>query len=53
MNRIDDYGYWRGARKAIDEFLMHRGINGCLRRLDYSGRFLLKPGAGHISSAAQ
>jgi len=51
--QFDDYGYWRGARKAIDEFLMHRGINGCLRRLDYSGRFLLKPGAGHISSAAQ
>lgn len=51
--RFDDYGSWRGARKAIDEFLRHRGISGCLNRLDYSGRFLLKPGQGRISSAAQ
>jgi hypothetical protein len=51
--QFDDYGYWRGARKAIDEFLEHRGINGHLKRLDYSGRFLLKPGQDRISSTAQ
>jgi len=41
--QLDDYGYWRGARKAVDEFLKSRGIEAPLRRLDYSGRFLIKP----------
>lgn len=48
--QLDDYGYWKGARKAVDEFLARRGIQSPLRRLDYSGRFLIKPGP--ISSAA-
>lgn len=42
--QFDDYGYWKGARKAVDEFLAQRGISLPLRRLDYSGRTLLKPG---------
>ena len=41
--QFDDYGYWKGARKAVDEFLRTRGIGVPLRRLDYSGRSLLKP----------
>ncbi len=41
--QFDDYGYWEGARKAVDEFLERRGINLPLLRLDYSGRFLIKP----------
>lgn len=41
--QFDDYGYWKGARKAIDEFLANRGIEAPLRRLDHSGRALLKP----------
>jgi len=41
--QFDDYGYWQGARKAVDEFLDRRGIRAPLRRLDYSGRFLVKP----------
>ena len=41
--QFDDYGYWQGARKAVDEFLEQRQINGSLQRLDYSGRFLIKP----------
>lgn len=40
--QLDDYGYWKGARKAIDEFLEQRGIHTPLQRLDYSGRFLVK-----------
>ncbi len=40
--QLDDYGYWKGARKAVDEFLDRRGIQRPLRRLDYSGRFLIK-----------
>ena len=41
--QFDDYGYWKGARKAVDEFLEKRGIRVPLRRLDYSGRSLIKP----------
>jgi O-methyltransferase len=40
--QLDDYGYWKGARKAVDEFIDQRGIEGRLQRLDYSGRFLIK-----------
>jgi hypothetical protein len=43
--QLDDYGYWKGARKAVDEFLERRKIQAPLERLDYSGRFLVKPGA--------
>jgi hypothetical protein len=41
--QLDDYGYWQGARKAVDEFLGRRGIQSPLQRLDYSGRFFVKP----------
>jgi hypothetical protein len=41
--QLDDYGYWKGARKAVDEFIEQRGIQAPLQRLDYSGRFLIKP----------
>jgi O-methyltransferase len=41
--QFDDYGYWKGARKAVDEFLDARGIRAPLKKLDYSGRILVKP----------
>jgi O-methyltransferase len=41
--QIDDYGHWKGARKAVDEFLRRRSIQVHLRRLDYTGRQLIKP----------
>ncbi len=40
--QFDDYGYWAGARKAVDEFLYRRSISTPLRRLDYCGRQLIK-----------
>jgi hypothetical protein len=40
--QFDDYGYWQGARKAVDEFLAKRSISHRLERLDYSGRQLIK-----------
>jgi predicted O-methyltransferase YrrM len=40
---IDDYGHWKGARKAVDEFLRQRSINVHLRWLDYTGRQFIKP----------
>ena len=42
--QFDDYGYWKGARKAVDEFFAKRDIEASLKRLDYSGRWLEKPG---------
>ncbi len=39
--QFDDYGHWAGARKAVDEFLSARGIDG-LVKLDYSGRQMRK-----------
>jgi O-methyltransferase len=41
--QFDDYGYWKGARKAVDEFFEARGIRPDLTKLDYSGRSLVKP----------
>jgi O-methyltransferase len=40
---IDDYGHWRGARQACDEYLLEKGIHILLNRLDYTGRIALKP----------
>lgn len=43
--QFDDYGYWKGARRAVDEFFAKRNINVKLTRLDYSGRSMQKPSA--------
>jgi predicted O-methyltransferase YrrM len=40
--QFDDYGYWKGARKAVDEFFNKRKTKVNLRRLDYSGRLFTK-----------
>ena len=37
---IDDYGYWTGARKAVDEYF---GGSLFLSRIDESGRVAIKP----------
>ncbi len=42
--QIDDYGTWAGAQKAVDEFLCKRSIKTDLRRLDCTGRQLIKAG---------
>jgi len=44
--QIDDYGFWKGARKAVDEFFDSRSITPELKRLDYSGRQLIKTRSG-------
>lgn len=39
---IDDYGHWKGSRKATDEYFQtHPGI--LLNRIDYTGRIGTKP----------
>jgi O-methyltransferase len=37
---IDDYGHFKGARKAVDEYLKGHGI--LLQRVDYSCRLPIK-----------
>jgi len=40
---VDDYGHWRGARKAVDEYLEgHPQAAILLNRIDYSGRIGVK-----------
>ena len=40
---VDDYGYWRGARKATDELLETLAPRPLLHRIDYTGRMCVKP----------
>lgn len=40
---IDDYGYWKGSRLAVDEFLKEKGIQLFLGRIDAGGRIAIKP----------
>jgi len=37
---IDDYGYWQGARKAVDEYFA--GVPMLLHRVDHTCRVLVK-----------
>jgi hypothetical protein len=39
---IDDYGHWKGARKAVDEYFQKQGIQILLNRIDYTGRIAIK-----------
>jgi hypothetical protein len=39
---IDDYGHWRGSRKATDQYFAEQGIHPLLHRIDYTGRILVK-----------
>ena len=39
---IDDYGYWKGARKAVDEYLAENKICLLLNRIDFTGRIGVK-----------
>jgi len=40
---IDDYGHWKGCRKAVDEYFAEQGIAIFLQRIDYTGRIAIKP----------
>lgn len=39
---IDDYGHFKGARQAVDEFFQATGKNPLLQRVDYTGRLGIK-----------
>jgi O-methyltransferase len=40
---FDDYGYWRGARTATDEYLDTLHPRPLLQRIDYTGRMVVRP----------
>ncbi len=41
---IDDYGYWSGARKAVDDYFAALGAaRPMLQRIDFTGRIAIKP----------
>lgn len=40
---VDDYGHWKGARKAVDEYFAALGNDApLLNRLDYTGRMAVR-----------
>ena len=39
---IDDYGFWEGARKAVDEYISENNIQILLNRIDNTGRIAIK-----------
>lgn len=39
---IDDYGFWQGARIAIDEYIEKNNIKLFLNRIDDTGRIAVK-----------
>jgi O-methyltransferase len=39
---IDDYGHWKGSRKATDEYLQANGIVTMLHRVDQTSRMVIK-----------
>ena len=39
---IDDYGYWKGARKAVDEYIAENKLRILLTRMDDTGRIAIK-----------
>ncbi len=40
---IDDYGHWRGARQAVDDYFRSNNIPILLCRIDCTGRIAVKP----------
>lgn len=39
---IDDYGHWKGCRKAVDKYLEEKNINLLLNPIDYTARIAIK-----------
>ncbi len=39
---LDDYGYWKGQKEAVDEYFESIGRKILLHRVDHSGRMMVK-----------
>jgi hypothetical protein len=40
---LDDYGYWQGARRAVDEYLAEEDVPLLLNRIDNTARIAVRP----------
>jgi O-methyltransferase len=40
---LDDYGYWQGARQAVDEYVSEQGLTLLFNRIDHTARIAVKP----------
>ena len=40
---IDDYGYWKGAKKAVNEFIKKKNLKIKLNKIDCTGVYFKKP----------
>jgi O-methyltransferase len=40
---VDDYGHWKGCRRAVDEYVANHKLPLMLHRYDYTGRIGVKP----------
>src|SRR3546814_13147170 len=48
---IDDYGHFMGAKKAVDEYIAEHRLPVLLNRIDFTGRLVVKPHAGHSAAS--
>ena len=40
---IDDYGHWKGAKEAVDQYFKENQLPLFLHRIDYTARLVIKP----------
>lgn len=40
---VDDYAYWQGARRAVDEYIRENDLALLLNRIDHTARIALRP----------
>jgi len=40
---LDDYGFWQGARQAVDEYVAANAVQLLLNRIDHTARIAVKP----------
>ena len=41
---LGEYGYWKGARKAVDEYICGNKVRILLNHIDFTGRIAVKSG---------
>ncbi len=39
---VDDYGHFKGAKQAVDEYFQYNKLKPFLHRIDYTGRLIIK-----------